>query len=82
MALWVTLPVFLCSDGVLFCAFGSAVLPSLMDRLGDAKDQVRDQDQTLLIKIMDQAAIPQVRVCTHLHTHTLTHTHTHTHHHE
>ncbi|XP_031433512.1 CLIP-associating protein 1-like [Clupea harengus] len=35
------------------------VLPSLMDRLGDAKDQVRDQDQTLLIKIMDQAAIPQ-----------------------
>ena len=34
MALWVTLPVFLCSDGVLFCAFGSAVLPSLMDRLG------------------------------------------------
>ncbi|KAM3857208.1 CLIP-associating protein 1-like [Diretmus argenteus] len=35
------------------------VLPSLMDRLGDAKDQVRDQDQTLLLKIMDQAANPQ-----------------------
>ncbi|XP_036447863.1 CLIP-associating protein 1a isoform X4 [Colossoma macropomum] len=35
------------------------VLPSLIDRLGDAKDQVRDQDQTLLLKIMDQAANPQ-----------------------
>lgn len=37
-----------------------SVLPSLMDRLGDAKDQVRDQDQALLLKIMDQAANPQV----------------------
>ncbi|XP_047227290.1 CLIP-associating protein 1a isoform X20 [Girardinichthys multiradiatus] len=35
------------------------VLPSLIDRLGDAKDQVREQDQTLLLKIMDQAASPQ-----------------------
>ncbi|CAN9498411.1 unnamed protein product [Ophioblennius macclurei] len=35
------------------------VLPSLIDRLGDAKDQVRDQDQALLLKIMDQAANPQ-----------------------
>ncbi|XP_033991257.1 CLIP-associating protein 1-A-like isoform X3 [Trematomus bernacchii] len=35
------------------------VLPSLMDRLGDAKDQVREQDQALLLKIMDQAANPQ-----------------------
>nr|KAF6449882.1 cytoplasmic linker associated protein 1 [Molossus molossus] len=35
------------------------VLPSLIDRLGDAKDSVRDQDQTLLLKIMDQAANPQ-----------------------
>uniref|UniRef100_A0A8C5BPE6 Cytoplasmic linker associated protein 1 n=1 Tax=Gadus morhua TaxID=8049 RepID=A0A8C5BPE6_GADMO len=35
------------------------VLPSLMDRLGDAKDAVRDQDQALLLKIMDQAANPQ-----------------------
>lgn len=37
-----------------------SVLPSLIDRLGDAKDQVRDQDQALLLKIMDQAANPQV----------------------
>nr|XP_046180717.1 CLIP-associating protein 1-like isoform X11 [Oncorhynchus gorbuscha] len=35
------------------------VLPSLIDRLGDSKDQVRDQDQALLQKIMDQAANPQ-----------------------
>ncbi|XP_048834856.1 CLIP-associating protein 1a isoform X5 [Brienomyrus brachyistius] len=35
------------------------VLPSLIDRLGDAKDQVRDQDQALLLKIMEQAANPQ-----------------------
>nr|XP_019604638.1 PREDICTED: CLIP-associating protein 1 isoform X5 [Rhinolophus sinicus] len=35
------------------------VLPSLIDRLGDAKDSVREQDQTLLLKIMDQAATPQ-----------------------
>ncbi|XP_066201792.1 CLIP-associating protein 1 isoform X20 [Saccopteryx leptura] len=35
------------------------VLPSLIDRLGDAKDSVREQDQTLLLKIMDEAANPQ-----------------------
>ncbi|NWI09416.1 CLAP1 protein, partial [Crypturellus soui] len=35
------------------------VLPSLLDRLGDSKDLVREQDQTLLLKIMDQAANPQ-----------------------
>eukprot|EP00062_Callorhinchus_milii_P011445 gi/632957427/ref/XP_007894475.1/ PREDICTED: CLIP-associating protein 1 isoform X5 [Callorhinchus milii] len=34
-------------------------LPSLIDRLGDAKDQVREQDQSLLLKIMEQAATPQ-----------------------
>ncbi|XP_073773247.1 CLIP-associating protein 1-B isoform X4 [Danio rerio] len=35
------------------------VLPSLMDRLGDSKEQVRDQAQSLLLKMMDQAANPQ-----------------------
>nr|XP_056717250.1 CLIP-associating protein 1 isoform X8 [Euleptes europaea] len=35
------------------------VLPSLIDRLGDAKDLVREQDQALLLKIMEQAANPQ-----------------------
>ena len=36
------------------------MLPSLLDRLGDSKDSVREQDQTLLLKIMEQAANPQV----------------------
>uniref|UniRef100_A0A8C9QUK3 Cytoplasmic linker associated protein 1 n=1 Tax=Scleropages formosus TaxID=113540 RepID=A0A8C9QUK3_SCLFO len=35
------------------------VLPSLIDRLGDAKDQVRDQDQALLLKIVELSANPQ-----------------------
>uniref|UniRef100_A0A672PVA7 Cytoplasmic linker associated protein 1 n=1 Tax=Sinocyclocheilus grahami TaxID=75366 RepID=A0A672PVA7_SINGR len=35
------------------------VLPSLIDRLGDSKDQVRDQAQSLLLKTMEQAASPQ-----------------------
>ncbi|XP_047457792.1 CLIP-associating protein 1a isoform X38 [Mugil cephalus] len=42
-----------------FRAHIGTVLPSLIDRLGDAKDQVREQDQTLLLKIMEQAATPQ-----------------------
>ncbi|XP_066543387.1 CLIP-associating protein 1a isoform X2 [Amia ocellicauda] len=37
----------------------NTVLPSLIDRLGDSKDQVREQDQALLLKIMEQAANPQ-----------------------
>ncbi|XP_078408698.1 CLIP-associating protein 1a isoform X3 [Cetorhinus maximus] len=35
------------------------VLPSLIDRLGDAKDPVRGEDQILLLKIMELAATPQ-----------------------
>ncbi|XP_067372713.1 CLIP-associating protein 1a isoform X22 [Channa argus] len=42
-----------------FRAQVGTVLPSLIDRLGDAKDQVREQDQTVLLKIMEQAATPQ-----------------------
>ncbi|XP_041662913.1 CLIP-associating protein 1a isoform X32 [Cheilinus undulatus] len=42
-----------------FRAQVGTVLPSLIDRLGDSKDQVREQDQTLLLKIMEQAASPQ-----------------------
>ncbi|KAK0134179.1 CLIP-associating protein 1 [Merluccius polli] len=42
-----------------FRAHVGTVLPSLIDRLGDSKDQVRDQDQTLLLKIMEQVASPQ-----------------------
>ncbi|XP_061782320.1 CLIP-associating protein 1a [Nerophis lumbriciformis] len=42
-----------------FRAQVGTVLPSLIDRLGDSKDQVREQDQALLLKIMEQAATPQ-----------------------
>ncbi|KAM7176686.1 CLIP-associating protein 2 isoform 7-T7 [Macrochelys suwanniensis] len=34
------------------------VLLSLIDRMGDAKDQVREQAQTLILKLMEQAAPP------------------------
>ncbi|XP_063790093.1 CLIP-associating protein 1 isoform X29 [Pseudophryne corroboree] len=37
----------------------STVLQSLIDRLGDAKDSVREQDQALLIKIMEFSPSPQ-----------------------
>ncbi|MGH0124604.1 UNVERIFIED_CONTAM: hypothetical protein FKN15_019445 [Acipenser sinensis] len=43
------------------------VLPALIDRLGDAKDQVREQSQNLILKLMDQAAPPMYvwdRLCT------------------
>lgn len=58
------------AEGLCHCEFSlegfgcsrflSSVLPSLLDRLGDSKDSVREQDQTLLLKIMEQAASPQV----------------------
>ncbi|XP_075926511.1 CLIP-associating protein 1-B isoform X27 [Petromyzon marinus] len=35
------------------------ILPSLIDRFGDAKDQVREATQGLLLKVMDVAAPPQ-----------------------
>ncbi|XP_032875894.1 CLIP-associating protein 2 isoform X7 [Amblyraja radiata] len=38
--------------------FGT-LLPALVDRLGDTKDQVREQTQNLLLRIMEQAASPQ-----------------------
>ncbi|XP_063308065.1 CLIP-associating protein 2 isoform X29 [Pelobates fuscus] len=34
------------------------VIPVLVDRLGDAKDQTRDQAQNLILKLMDQTAPP------------------------
>uniref|UniRef100_A0A8C8SL16 Cytoplasmic linker associated protein 2 n=1 Tax=Pelusios castaneus TaxID=367368 RepID=A0A8C8SL16_9SAUR len=34
------------------------VLPALIDRMGDAKEQVREQAQTLILKLMDQVAPP------------------------
>ncbi|XP_025078295.1 CLIP-associating protein 1-like isoform X6 [Pomacea canaliculata] len=37
----------------------TTVLPAVIDRLGDAKDQVRDQAQQLLLKLMLPASSPQ-----------------------
>uniref|UniRef100_S4RNG7 TOG domain-containing protein n=1 Tax=Petromyzon marinus TaxID=7757 RepID=S4RNG7_PETMA len=36
-----------------------SIVPVLLDRLGDTKDQVRDQTQTLLLALMEQCAPPQ-----------------------
>lgn len=36
------------------------VVPALVDRLGDGKDQVRDQAQTIILKMMEEAATPMV----------------------
>ncbi|XP_025021224.1 CLIP-associating protein 2 isoform X5 [Python bivittatus] len=41
-----------------FRAYVGAVLIVLMDRMGDAKDQVREQAQNLTLKLMDQVAPP------------------------
>uniref|UniRef100_A0A672RM76 CLIP-associating protein 2-like n=1 Tax=Sinocyclocheilus grahami TaxID=75366 RepID=A0A672RM76_SINGR len=37
---------------------GYIVVPALVDRLGDAKDQVREQAQALILKLMEQTATP------------------------
>lgn len=34
----------------------SLVIVALIDRMGDAKDKVRDEAQTLILKLMDQVA--------------------------
>lgn len=41
--------------------FLSAVLPALVDRLGDGKDQVRENSQALILRCMEQTAAPMVR---------------------
>ncbi|XP_061443071.1 CLIP-associating protein 2 isoform X2 [Rhineura floridana] len=41
-----------------FKSYVGPVLLVLMDRMGDAKDQVREQAQNLALKLMDQAALP------------------------
>ncbi|XP_063160184.1 CLIP-associating protein 2 isoform X12 [Candoia aspera] len=41
-----------------FRAYVGTVLIVLMDRMGDAKDQVREQAQNLILKLMDQVAPP------------------------
>uniref|UniRef100_A0A670ZBI2 Cytoplasmic linker associated protein 2 n=1 Tax=Pseudonaja textilis TaxID=8673 RepID=A0A670ZBI2_PSETE len=44
-----------------FRTYVGTVLVVLMDRMGDAKDQVREQAQNLILKLMDQVAPPMVR---------------------
>nr|XP_055074834.1 CLIP-associating protein 2 isoform X12 [Misgurnus anguillicaudatus] len=41
-----------------FRGYIGTVVPALLDRLGDAKDQVREQAQVLILKLMEQAATP------------------------
>ncbi|XP_075274861.1 CLIP-associating protein 2 isoform X35 [Opisthocomus hoazin] len=41
-----------------FKSYTGTVLLPLIDRMGDAKDQVREQAQTLILKLMDKAAPP------------------------
>ncbi|XP_036366142.1 CLIP-associating protein 1-B isoform X14 [Octopus sinensis] len=45
--------------GEEFKPYVNTVLPAVVDRLGDAKDQVRDQAQKLLLKLMMPASSPQ-----------------------
>ncbi|XP_059412297.1 CLIP-associating protein 2 isoform X9 [Carassius carassius] len=41
-----------------FRGYIGTVVPALVDRLGDAKDQVREQAQELILKLMEQTATP------------------------
>ncbi|XP_053531144.1 CLIP-associating protein 2 isoform X22 [Ictalurus punctatus] len=41
-----------------FRGYVGTVVPALVDRLGDGKDQVRDQAQTIILKMMEEAATP------------------------
>ncbi|XP_077051994.1 CLIP-associating protein 2 isoform X8 [Siphateles boraxobius] len=41
-----------------FRGYVVTVVPALVDRLGDAKDQVREQAQGLILKLMDQTTTP------------------------
>uniref|UniRef100_A0A8C6PKA1 Cytoplasmic linker associated protein 2 n=1 Tax=Nothobranchius furzeri TaxID=105023 RepID=A0A8C6PKA1_NOTFU len=50
--------------GERFKGYLGTVLPALVDRLGDAKDQVRENSQALILRCMDQTTSPMVR-----HTH-------------
>ncbi|XP_053760068.1 CLIP-associating protein 2 isoform X11 [Panthera pardus] len=41
-----------------FKSYVVMVIVALIDRMGDAKDKVRDEAQTLILKLMDQVAAP------------------------
>ncbi|XP_024921062.1 CLIP-associating protein 2 [Cynoglossus semilaevis] len=44
--------------GDRFKGYLGTVLPALVDRMGDAKDQVRENSQALILRCMEQAASP------------------------
>ncbi|XP_032436636.1 CLIP-associating protein 2 isoform X36 [Xiphophorus hellerii] len=44
--------------GERFKGYFGTVLPALVDRLGDSKDQVREKSQALILRLMDQTASP------------------------
>ncbi|KAM9738539.1 CLIP-associating protein 2 isoform 2-T2 [Menidia menidia] len=44
--------------GERFKGYLGTVLPALVDRLGDAKDQVRENSQSLILRCMEQSASP------------------------
>nr|XP_019946191.1 PREDICTED: CLIP-associating protein 2 isoform X10 [Paralichthys olivaceus] len=44
--------------GERFKGYLATILPSLVDRLGDGKDQVRDNSQALILRCMEQTASP------------------------
>ncbi|XP_054909951.1 CLIP-associating protein 2 isoform X30 [Poeciliopsis prolifica] len=44
--------------GERFKGYLGTVLPALVDRLGDAKDQVRENSQALILRLMEQTASP------------------------
>ncbi|XP_046690654.1 CLIP-associating protein 2 isoform X38 [Silurus meridionalis] len=49
---------FVSRMGDRFRGYVCTVVPALVDRLGDGKDQVRDQAQALILKLMEEAATP------------------------
>ncbi|XP_015227828.1 PREDICTED: CLIP-associating protein 2 isoform X28 [Cyprinodon variegatus] len=44
--------------GERFRGYLGTVVPALVDRLGDAKDQVRENSQALILRLMEQTASP------------------------
>ncbi|XP_043994556.1 CLIP-associating protein 2 isoform X31 [Gambusia affinis] len=44
--------------GERFKGYFGTVLPALVDRLGDGKDQVRENSQALILRLMEQTASP------------------------
>ena len=58
LCVWLCMCVFMC---ICVCVCGCSVLPAIRERLGDAKDNVREKTQVLVQQIMqDSVTSPQV----------------------